>query len=87
MKKNTNFAGIMGKEITEATKRICAKVGALRAKRGFTQGEIAEKSGLFQASISRLEKGEISPSVDLLEWVLEPMGYTIDIVRREEVEE
>lgn len=87
MKKNSNFADIMGKEVTEATKRICAKVRTLRIKRGLTQGELAEQADVFRQGVQRLEKGEISPSVDLLERVLEPMGYTIDIVRREEVEE
>lgn len=77
----------MGKEVTEATKRICAKVRTLRERQGYSQGDLAQMSGGFREAISRLERAVVSPSVDLLERVLEPMGYTIDIVRREEVEE
>lgn len=77
----------MGKEVTEATKRICAKVRTLRERQGYSQGDLAQMSGDFREAISRLERAVVSPSVDLLERVLEPMGYTIDIVRREEVEE
>ena len=77
----------MGKEVTEATKRICAKVRTLRERQGYSQGDLAQMSGDFRETISRLERAVVSPSVDLLERVLEPMGYTLDIVRREEVEE
>ncbi len=76
----------MAKEITIATKRICAKVREIRKDQELTQKELADQAGLFHQSIQRLERGDISPSVDLLARVLEPMGYTIDIVRIEDVE-
>jgi len=76
----------MSKEPREITARLCAKVRTIRKRRGLTQGELAEQVDLYAQSIQRLEKGVVSPSVDLLDRVLEPMGYTLDIVRIEEVE-
>lgn len=76
----------MAKEITIATKRICAKVRSVREDKGLSQSDVANNAGVFREAVTRLERGNISPSVDLLARVLEPMGYTIDIVRIEDVE-
>lgn len=77
----------MNKEPREITARLCAEVRTIRKRRGLTQGELGEQTGLSHQALGRLERGEHSPSVDLLDRVLEPMGYTLDIVRIEEVEE
>lgn len=76
----------MSKEPREITTRLCAKVRTLREKQGYSQMDLARATGDFREAISRLERGVVSPSVDLLDRVLEPMGYTLDIVRIEEVE-
>ena len=68
------------------TRRLCSKVRELRKSKGLTLEELGEQAGMFNQAISRLESGKHSPKVDLLARVLEPMGYTIDIVRIEDVE-
>lgn len=77
----------MSKEPREITTRLCAKVRIIRKRRGLTLEELGEQVDMSHQALGRLERGEHSPAVDLLDRVLEPMGYTLDIVRIEEVEE
>ena len=77
----------MNKEITETTIRICQKVREVRNQMGMSQGEVARASGLHRQAVTRLESAEVSPSIDLLARTLEPMGYTVDIVPIEAIDD
>jgi transcriptional regulator with XRE-family HTH domain len=48
-----------------------------RQRRGLTQAKLALRAGTRQSAISRLEKDEISPSVETLELLLNAMGETL----------
>ena len=50
-----------------------------RIKAGMTQMELAEKSGISQADICRLEKGTRNPSIALLKRLAEAMDSTLRI--------
>ena len=50
-----------------------------RIREGLTQDELAEKSGISQADISRLEKGTRNPSIALLKRLAEAMNSTLRI--------
>ena len=50
-----------------------------RKMAGMTQKELAEKSGLKQANISRLENGVVSPSVETLEAIAKGLGKKLEI--------
>ena len=50
-----------------------------RIKAGMTQMELAQKSGISQADISRLEKGTRNPSLNLLKRLAEAMDSTLSI--------
>ncbi|SFC60127.1 helix-turn-helix domain-containing protein [Butyrivibrio sp. YAB3001] len=50
-----------------------------RIRAGMTQIELAEKSGISQADISRLEKGTRNPSIALLKRLAEAMDSTLKI--------
>ena len=50
-----------------------------RIREGLTQVELAEKSGISQADISRLEKGTRNPSIALLKRLAEAMNSTLRI--------
>ena len=63
-----------------------------RASQKLTQKELAERTGIDQADISRLENGTRNPSVNLLKRLADGMGMTLKIefvpkkrVRRQEV--
>jgi transcriptional regulator with XRE-family HTH domain len=58
-------------------------VARLRRRYGLSQRELAVRAGTSQAWISRVERGDVSPSVDSLERLLHAMGeqLTLDTVR------
>lgn len=77
----------MSKEITDTTIRICKKARDVRNHLGMSQGELAREAGLHREAVTRLERGAISPTVDMLARTLEPLGYTVDIVPIEAIED
>ncbi len=50
-----------------------------RESTGMTQKELAEKTGITQADISRLENGNANPSLKTLQRLAEGMGMTLKL--------
>lgn len=50
----------------EHIKRVGREIAALRKRAGLSQGELAEKSGTFWTTISRIENGRTSASLEVL---------------------
>ena len=50
-----------------------------RISQNLTQKELAERTGINQADISKLENGTRNPSVNLLKRLAEGMGMTLKI--------
>jgi ribosome-binding protein aMBF1 (putative translation factor) len=59
---------------------LIGKMIEAREKKGLSQRELAEISGLKQPAIARLESLSATPQIDTLFKVLHPLGYTIEIV-------
>jgi DNA-binding XRE family transcriptional regulator len=56
---------------------ISEKIRTLRAAAGLTQGQLAEKSGLPQSHISRLENGQHSPSRATMEKIAKALDLPV----------
>jgi len=50
-----------------------------RIKKDLTQKELAEKLGTTQSAISRLEKGNVSPTVAFLKRLADALDSRLDI--------
>lgn len=57
--------------------RIAERLAALRAERGWSLDALAERTGISRATLSRIERGELSPTANMLgqlcaayEWTL-----------------
>ena len=50
-----------------------------RLQKGFTQGELAERIGMKQSAIARLESGSYNPSLDLLKKVTHALDVRVTI--------
>ncbi len=50
-----------------------------RKNSGMTQKELAEKTGITQGDISRLENGSANPSLKTLQRLAEGMGMTLKL--------
>ncbi|MFL5871869.1 MAG: helix-turn-helix domain-containing protein [Solirubrobacterales bacterium] len=51
-----------------------------RLASGLTQKELAGASGVDQADISRIERGESNPTTETLDALARPLGVTLDLV-------
>jgi transcriptional regulator with XRE-family HTH domain len=60
--------------------RIGQRIAAIRKSKELTQGELAERCGLAQSHIARIEAGRYSVGFDTLQQIAEALGCTIDLV-------
>ena len=59
---------------------LIGKMIEARESRGITQRELARLSGIMQPAIARLESMRTAPQIDTVLRILEPLGYTLEIV-------
>lgn len=57
--------------------RLGVRLAALRAERGWSLGELAERSGVSKSTLSRAERAEISPTASLLNRLCGVYGRTM----------
>lgn len=62
--------------------RIGGRIAELRTKRGLSQSELAGMTGLRQETISKIERGRFSVSVDLLGKLTDALGASVEIIER-----
>ncbi|TMK73297.1 MAG: helix-turn-helix transcriptional regulator [Actinobacteria bacterium] len=55
-----------------------------RGRHGLTQAQLAARARTSQAAISRIERGLVSPSIDMLARLLDLMGERFSMASREE---
>jgi transcriptional regulator with XRE-family HTH domain len=62
---------------TELDSRLAARLANLRAERGWSLDVLAERSGISRTTLSRLERGETSPTASLLGKLCTAYGRTM----------
>lgn len=60
--------------------KIGARVLQERLAAGLTQQQLASASGIAQADISRIERGQANPTTETLEALGDPLGVGLDLV-------
>lgn len=55
------------------------QLARLRIAKGLTQEELAERTGLKQPNIARMETGRATPTLDTLRRVAEALGYRVEV--------
>lgn len=66
MSRDTLPAGEPPADDPGLDRRLAARLQRLRAQRGWTLDDLAARSGVSRATLSRLERGETSPTASLL---------------------
>lgn len=61
---------------------IGVNVRRYRHERGLTQAELAEAAEAADATISRVERGRLTPSVELARRLAEALDVTVDVLLR-----
>ena len=57
--------------------RIAGRLALLRAQRGWSLDALATRTGISRASLSRLERGELSPTASMLGALCAQYGWTL----------
>ncbi|GAA2626576.1 XRE family transcriptional regulator [Dactylosporangium fulvum] len=57
--------------------RLAGRLAELRTERGWSLDELAKRSGVSRSTLSRLERGEISPTAALLNKLCAAYGRTV----------
>ncbi|MDR6874486.1 transcriptional regulator with XRE-family HTH domain [Bosea sp. BE125] len=68
----------------ELDQRLGARIKALRQSRSLTLDMLAERSGVSRAMISRVERGESSPTAALLDRICAGLGIVLSVLFRDE---
>ncbi len=59
---------------------IIERMIEIRKQKGLSQKELAERCGVRQSAIARLERMNATPQIDTLLKILKPLGYKLAIV-------
>ena len=79
LKKELNFTPEQKAAIQLEVELIEATIKA-REEAKLSQRDLAEKTGIKQSAISRIERMKVSPRVDTLMHLLNQIGYTLKVV-------
>ena len=58
-------------------RRIAERLLELRSERGWSLDALAEQTGISRASLSRIERGELSPTANMLGQLCSAYGWTL----------
>jgi transcriptional regulator with XRE-family HTH domain len=61
---------------------VAMQVVELREKHGLTQAQLADRSGIDQGDISRIERGATSPTARTLQRIADALGADVRLVER-----
>lgn len=64
----------------DATQRIAERLKTLRTEKNMTQGEVAEKAGINTNYYAKVERGEVTASVPMLEKIADAISVDISEV-------
>ena len=56
------------------------RIAEIRKKKGLTQRELAEKSGIHYSNIAKIEMGRYSVGIDILHKVLNALNCEVKII-------
>ena len=70
------------REVFEQAYDIAMQITGLRERHGLTQAELAERCGVDQGDISRIERGSTSPTARTLQRIAEALDSDVRLVSR-----
>ncbi len=66
-------------EKVDVSHRIGCYISRIRKEVGMTQKELVEKTGIYQADISKIERGLANPSIETLQRIADGLGAELKI--------
>lgn len=71
----------------ELERSLIEAVVEAREESGLTQKQLSELCGIKQPVIARLESAVHSPQINSMIRILKPLGYTLAVVKEQQVQE
>lgn len=59
--------------------RLGQRIAEVREEQGLTQQQLADRCGLIQQNIDRIEKGRYNTGIDLYSNILQALGLSLEI--------
>ena len=74
----------ISEEITKEYHRACIgkAIAQLRTKKGYTQQQLADKTGLKQSNVARVEQGRYNVGLDILQSIADALNADVVIKPR-----
>ncbi|WPX08548.1 helix-turn-helix domain-containing protein [Anaerocellum danielii] len=86
VEKYTNEGDKKYFELDDILVDIAVKIIQYRIKNNLSQKELAQKLGISQAMVSKLESGDYNPTVKMLYEIAKKLGFELEIEFREKTE-
>ena len=67
--------------------KLNEKIKRFRKEKGMSQAEMADMTGVHKAHFSRIERGKVQPSIELLKRIAKALDVTTDYLLNEEVDD
>ena len=74
--------GLAQQEVFRRAYEIALQVMDLREQHGWTQAQLAERCGVDQGDISRIERGSVSPTTRTLQRIADALDADVRLVSR-----
>lgn len=69
----------------DENKRIGVILRHLRKKKKMSQIDLAKKAGVIQKTISDIERGKTSATINILDQIFSVLGYKLDPVKMDNI--
>lgn len=66
-------------ERLEPEREVWRLIAEARSEQGLTQEELAERCGMKQTNLSRIERGKTSPTIDTLQRLANGLGKKLEL--------
>lgn len=70
----------MEKNMEDERIRIGQRIAEIRKEKGLSQGELADRTGLKQNAVSRIEKGKFNVGFDTLQKIAKVFDKKVDLI-------
>lgn len=69
----------IGRTEIDIAEKVGMEIATIRSEKGITQKELAEITGIDQGNISRIEKGNLNPSLKILDKIAKGLNVQINL--------
>jgi len=76
--KTAIYCGFGMRKMEEIGKQIAER----RKKKGLSQQDLAEMSGISPRTINSVEQGKANPSINVLSKIVKPLGFVVTLSER-----